>query len=198
MKILLLYFEPFGSDSCNSGAELASLLPDECGGAELIKRQLPVSFSRAFAQAAGHIDCERPDMIVCLGQAGGRASINPERTAVNVAKSSTPDNDGYIAAGERLVAGAPDAYFTNVAVEDMAAELRAAGYPCFVSNSAGTFVCNSLFYNLRHHYPTIPVAFVHIPLTPAQAAARTSTTPSMASTVAAGALTLALTRLAQD
>lgn len=196
MKILLFYFEPFAGDSSNSSAEMAELLPEVCAGSLLIKRGLPVSFRRAASEALRHIGTECPDMVVCIGQAAGRASINLERIAVNFAKSSAPDNDGYIPAGERLIPGAPDACLATVAVDDVAETIRAAGYPCFVSNSAGTFVCNALFYNLLHLCPTIPVAFIHIPLTPAQAAARTASTPSMASATAAAAITLALTSLA--
>lgn len=195
MNVLITYFEPFGGESLNSAMEAARLLPEEHEGHHVFKRQLPVSFERAPIEAMRQIGLLQPDLVIALGQAAGRASINLERVAVNLAKATTADNDGQKPQGRRIADDGPDAHFTSIPVDSLSERLRSEGHPCFVSNSAGTYVCNALFYSLLHEYPHLPIGFIHIPLTPAQAVARTSATPSMSPQTASAAILAAIRML---
>ena len=181
MKVLILYFEPFSSDTVNSGAEAVKCLDTESISADIVTHQLPVSFSRCAKEASAKVEAEQPDLILCLGQAASRTTINLERVAINVANGKNSDNDGVKLVTKTIVSDAPDAYMTKIAIDDLSQFLREKGIPCFVSNSAGTYVCNTLYYSLLHQFPYIPILFVHVPITPVQASIRTSTTSSMSS-----------------
>lgn len=188
MKILITGFEPFGAETSNPSGDVLELLPDEIGGARIVKLRLPVSFGRCADVAAAAIGSCRPDCVVCLGQAGGRASVCIERVAINYADAKNPDNDGFRPRRARVEETGPDAYFSNLPVDDLAEAVRACGVPCQVSNSAGTFVCNSLLYRLRHRCGDIPVGFVHLPYAPSQVVGKAATTPSMSLDVMALAI----------
>jgi len=112
----------------------------------------------------------QPDVILCVGQAGGREAVTPERIAVNIRDARIADNAGNQPRGEFVVPEGPAAYFATVPVEKMAEGIRQAGIPATVSNSAGAFVCNDVLYTLLHHYhgtQTI-VGFIHVPYLPEQ------------------------------
>lgn len=187
MKILLTGFEPFGGEEYNpswDAVELVDIPEETCtstreGGVELVKLRLPVSFRRAPQLAVEAIELERPDAVICVGQAGGRACVNIERIAVNLANAKNPDADGNRPIGERVVEGAPDAYFSTVDVDAMVSAVRAAGIPCHLSNSAGLYVCNTLLFSLLHRFPEIPIMFVHLPYSMQQAIKKGKDTPSM-------------------
>lgn len=187
MRILVTCFEPFGCDAVNASREAVALLPDAVGGHRLEKCVLPVSFVRtpeALARACSEVS---PDMILMTGQAP-RTAVCLERIAVNWAISAGPDNDGLRAAGERIYPGAPDGLFTPLPVDSLASALSGRGLPAKVSNSAGTFVCNRLYYEALHRCAGIPSLFVHVPLTPAQADARGPARPSLPATVSMAVL----------
>ncbi len=180
MKVLITYFEPFGPDSINSSEECAKLLPPE-----ITTVRLPVSFRRASTITIEQIEAVRPDFVVSLGQAA-RQTITLERIAINIAKSESADNDGYAPDRETIIAGAPDGIFSTFNVDDLAHRLRSKGFPCQVSNTAGTFVCNTLYYSLLHY--GIPTLFIHLPLTPGQSSERPNPVPSLSSKLASEAL----------
>ena len=109
-------------------------------------------------------------MILCIGQAGGRAAVTPERIAVNIRDARIPDNAGNQPGGEQIAPDAPAAYFATVPVKEMATAIENAGIAATVSNSAGAFVCNDTLYSLLHHYAhtDVKVGFIHVPYLPEQ------------------------------
>lgn len=193
-RCLIFCFEPFGNDSINSGDKAAKLLPSMIDENEIVVRKLPVSYIKSIQEACSVVEREHPDKILAVGQASGRPTISLERVAVNVMRSSTADNDGNIVDGRNIVLDGPDACLTKMPIDAIASRLRDCGYPVFVSNTAGTFVCNALYYGLLNRFRHIPTLFIHLPLTPAQAAARSASTPSISSQYAADAI-LTLIRL---
>lgn len=170
MKILITGFQPFGGQSVNPAWEAVRKLPDVLGDKVLWKLEIPVTFGGAFDAVeakAAEID---PDVILCVGQAGGRDAVTPERIAVNLQDASIPDNAGNQPVDLPAVADGANAYFTSLPVKAMAAAARALDIPCRLSCTAGTYVCNDVFYRLLHRYRDTGkrVGFVHVPFLPEQ------------------------------
>ncbi|NJE54425.1 pyroglutamyl-peptidase I [Thermococcus sp. 21S9] len=182
MKVLVTGFEPFGGEEINPSWEAVKALPEELNGATLLKVQLPVSFNRVREILPRLITKERPDIVLLTGQAGGRPNVTVERVAINVMDSTMPDNDGFKPEDEPVFEGAPDAYFATIPIKEVVKALRKAGIPAGVSNTAGTYVCNTAMFTALH---TIAVAgmetkagFIHVPFSHAQALEKPR--PSMA------------------
>lgn len=188
MKILVTYFEPFGADDTNSSAEAVRLLHNPYRCHKIVSCLLPVSFKRSADIALAKIEEEHPDIVLCLGQAAGRAVVSLERLAINIASSKSPDCDDYSPNNHKINPDGPDAVMTGVDVAVLVQAMKEKGIPCQVSNSAGTFVCNSLYYRLLLRHPSLPVIFIHLPLTPRQASARAAATPSMHPSTCADAI----------
>lgn len=189
MTILITAFEPFQQETINATMEALSLLPDSVCGHTLIKRTIPVVFGKAVETVTALVDDLRPEAVICLGQASGRAEVTPERVAINVMDARIPDNAGEQPADAPIREDGPAAYFSTLPVKAMVQAMKEAGVPASLSNTAGTFVCNDLMYGLLDHLArtgrNIPAGFIHIPATPAQAVERP--TPSLApETVAKG------------
>lgn len=189
MTILITAFEPFQQETINATMEALSLLPDSVCGHTLIKRTIPVVFGKAVEAVTALVDDLRPEAVICLGQASGRADVTPERVAINVMDARIPDNAGEQPADAPIREDGPAAYFSTLPVKAMVQAMKEAGVPASLSNTAGTFVCNDLMYGLLDHLArtgrNIPAGFIHIPATPAQAVERP--TPSLApETVAKG------------
>lgn len=165
MNGLLTSFVPFGGDPLNASAEVMQALPDRIGALQLEKLCLPVSFRTAADTAIAAAEWLCPDAIVCLGQAGGRGSITPERVAINLMDAAVPDNDGFQPTDQPIIPDGPAAYFSTLPVKAMVRAMQDAGVPAAVSNTAGTYVCNSLLYALLHWAQGrgIPCGFVHLP-----------------------------------
>lgn len=173
MKILLTGFEPFGGEDINPAWEVARALDGEhLGGAQVHARQLPCVFGRSLAVLHEAMLETRPDLVLALGQAGGRCDFSVERVAINVDDARIADNAGAQPVDEPVVPGGPAAYFSTLPIKAMVAGLRAAGLPASVSQTAGTFVCNHVFYGLQHQLAGSAVrsGFMHIPYLPEQAA----------------------------
>ena len=183
MKALVTGFEPFAGDAVNPAGEAALGLPSRLGELAIHTRVLPTVFGRAIAALEDALVTVRPDLVLCVGLAGGRAELSLERVAINVDDARIPDNDGQQPIDRPIVAGGPAAYFTGLPVKAAVAALREAGLPAIVSNTAGTFVCNHVFYALMHLVATrqLPLrgGFLHVPYLPSQAA-RFNAAPSMA------------------
>lgn len=167
-KLLITGFAPFGGESINPSWEAVKQLPDEIGEYRLVKTELPVVFGDAFVccvQAAGR---EQPDIILCVGQAGGRKKVTPEMVGINLRYASIPDNAGNLPKDKPVVSGGPDAYFATVPVRRMADAMGERGA---VSYSAGAYVCNDLLYSLLHHFvgSDVRAGFIHVPYLPSQA-----------------------------
>ena len=183
MKALVTGFEPFGADAVNPSRKAVLRLPARLGDLAIETRVLPTVFGRAIAALDDALVTVWPDIVLCVGLAGGRAELSLERVAVNVDDARIPDNDGQQPFGRPVVAGGPAAYFATLPIKAAAGALREAGLPAVVSNTAGTFVCNHVFYGLMHLVVTrhLPVrgGFLHVPYLPSQAACL-SGAPSMA------------------
>jgi pyroglutamyl-peptidase len=166
MKTLLITgFEPFGGETINPSWEAVSRLPDEIGDYRLTKLRIPVVFGKAaqcVIEAAEEIAL---DVILCIGQAGGRSAITPELVGINLRHASIPDNDGSRPQDEPIIPNGPCAYFSTLPVRAMAEAIRDAGIPSQVSYSAGAYVCNDLLYTLLSHFESrhTKVGFIHIP-----------------------------------
>ncbi|MCE6999542.1 pyroglutamyl-peptidase I [Saccharothrix sp. S26] len=192
MDVLLTGFEPFGGEVTNpSWDAVDAVRPD---GYRLTKLRLPCVFGDSIAALRAALAARAYDLVVCAGQAGGRVGITPERVAVNLDDARIPDNAGARPIDEPVVPGGPAAYFTGLPVKACVAALRAEGIPASVSHSAGTFVCNHVFYGLMHliatEHPDVRGGFVHVPFSPEQAEAGGH--PSLPVTTTARALELVI------
>ena len=136
-KILVTGFEPFGGERTNPSWEVASTLPATIAGHAMVCERIPVSFSRGPAAVLAAIKRENPAIVLCLGQAGGRAKVTPEFVGINYTDARIPDNDGARPRGTRLLEGAPDAHFSTLPVHAMAQAMADAGVPAAVSYTAG-------------------------------------------------------------
>jgi pyroglutamyl-peptidase len=145
-------------------------------------RELPCVFGRAADALRAFVDEIRPDIAIAVGQAGGRPEISVERIAINVDDARIVDNAGQQPVDVPIVADGPAAYFTNLPIKAMVAAMREQGLKAGVSQTAGTFVCNHVFYALMHHLREQPVkaGFIHVPFLPEQAEAWPEPAPSMA------------------
>lgn len=192
--VLLTGFEPFGGESVNPSWEAASRLDGESlMGAVVAARRLPCVFGEALSVLRGEMAALRPALVVAVGQAGGRPELSLERVAINVDDARIADNAGHRPIDRPVVPGGPAAYFSTLPIKAQAAALRAAGIPAAVSQSAGTFVCNHVFYGLMHALTGAPArgGFIHIPYLPEQAAAHPGA-PSMSLEMMVAGLRLAL------
>ena len=182
--ILISCFDPFGGEPTNPSMELCERLPRELGFATVETLLLPTSFARAPKALLAAVDRLGPSAVLCLGQAGGRAALSLEKIGINWMQGRIADNDGFQPAGGPILPGGPAAHFSTLPVEDMVQAVRQAGVPAELSFSAGAFVCNCLLYSLLQGLAArslaLPAGFLHLPFTPAQAAAKPSAPPSMA------------------
>lgn len=181
-RVLITGFEPFGGESTNPSWEAVRLLAAEPPAwTAVTARRLSCVFGRSVDELREAVQETDPHLVLCVGQAGGRPDLTVERVALNVDDARIPDNAGRRPLDEPVVSGAPAAYFSSLPVKACVAAVRAAGIPASVSQTAGTFVCNHVFYGLAHliatERPALRGGFVHVPYAPAQAAATSD--PSM-------------------
>jgi pyroglutamyl-peptidase len=182
-RILVTGFGPFGGDPVNPALEAVRQLEGRvAAGRLLVTRELPVVRGACIEALARHIREVDPVLVVAIGQAGGRLEITPERVAINVDDYRIPDNAGNQPTQDPVVAGGPAGYWSTLPVKAMVAALKAQGIPASLSNSAGTFICNHLFYGLMHLLAAEGGrrrgGFIHVPYLPEQAA-RVGGQPSM-------------------
>lgn len=182
--ILVTGFEPFGGHTVNPSADLAKALDGRVfGGATVGAAVLPVHHREAAARAVTLVDELHPDAVLHFGLAGGRARVALERVAVNVMDFDVPDNAGYQARGEACEPGGPAAYVATLPLAPMLDALLGQGIPAYLSNSAGTYLCNRTMYATLHLAATrglgTRVGFVHLPLLPSMVAATGVDSPSM-------------------
>ncbi len=169
-KLLITGFDPFGGEAINPAWEAVKRLPEEIGDFMLCKLEIPTIFGLAAQTVLDAAAAFAPDVILCVGQAGGRPAVTPERIGINLRHARIPDNQGNQPWETPIVPYAPAAYFATVPLEAMAQAIRDAGLPGAVSNTAGTFVCNDTLYTLLHHFDgtATQVGFVHVPYLPEQ------------------------------
>lgn len=196
MKLLLTAFDPFGGSDINPAQEAVKLVPDQIGDVEVIKLEVPTIFHESIKTVAAAMEKERPDVVLCIGQAGGRYDVTPERVAINVDDARIPDNAGNQPVDVPVFSDGAPAYFSNLPVKAMVQGIRESGLPSSVSNTAGTFVCNHLMYGVLYYidkkYPEMRGGFVHVPFIPQQVVKNSAPAPYMSQTDIARALEAAI------
>ena len=164
-KLLISGFEPFDGEQINPSWVAVSRLPLTINGYSLTKLQIPVVFGEAAELVRKTAEEISPDVIICIGQAGGRSAITPELVAINLRNASIPDNRGYQPIDEPILDGGETAYFSTVSVRKIAEAINSVGISSAVSYSAGAYVCNDVLYTLLSHYHNTQtrVGFIHVP-----------------------------------
>tara|TARA_R110002072_G_scaffold54129_3_gene142276 strand:- start:1335 stop:1991 length:657 start_codon:yes stop_codon:yes gene_type:complete len=174
--VLLTGFEPFDGETLNPSA----LAVERLDGSTIARRRvvsavLPCAFGESLRALKRELRRVRPELVVCVGQAGGRPGISVERIAINVDDARIPDNLGASPIDEAIAARGPAAYWSTLPIKAIVSELNAAGIKATVSQTAGTFVCNHVFYGLMRTLKRregVRGGFIHVPYTPAQAKAK--------------------------
>jgi pyroglutamyl-peptidase len=183
MKALVTGFEPFAGDKVNPSSLATDRLKKRIGGVAVHTAVLPCSYAYSTGALREAIEDVRPDIVLCVGLAGGRSELCLERVAINVQDARIRDNDGKQPIDKPVVKGGPAAHFATLPIKACVAELRKAGLPAAVSNTAGTFVCNHIFYALMDIAASHPIpmrgGFLHVPYIPEQVA-KLGAAPSMA------------------
>lgn len=171
--VLLTGFEPFGGERVNPSAEIVGRLHGEVIARHRVRSAvLPCVFGAAVAELQRQMQATKPALVICVGQAGGRAEITPERVAINVDDARIADNAGAQPVDLPIVRGGPAAYFSTLPIKAIVAALRESNVPAAVSQTAGTFVCNHVFYGLMRalrRRPGVRGGFIHVPFLPEQA-----------------------------
>lgn len=182
MKVLITGFDPFGGERINPALEAVMALPNAIEDIEIIKIEIPTVFGKSVETIKAAVEKHQPDIVISVGQAGGRFGVTPERIAINVDDARIKDNEGNQPVDAEVVDGAPAAYFTNLPIKAMTKAMVDAGIPASVSNTAGTFVCNHVMYGVMHMihtaYPNMRGGFIHVPYIPAQVTSKPNM-PSM-------------------
>ena len=167
MKILVTGFDPFGGEQVNPALEAVKSLPSKIHGAEIAWVEIPTVFYKASEVLEAEIVRYQPDVVLCIGQAGGRASLTPERVAINQDDARIPDNQGNQPIDTPIRLDGEAAYFSTLPIKAMVQAIKEVGLPATVSNTAGTFVCNHLMYQALYladkKYPNMRAGFMHIP-----------------------------------
>ncbi|MCQ9333248.1 pyroglutamyl-peptidase I [Corynebacterium phoceense] len=164
MRIVVTAFDPFGGQRVNPAQLAVAELPSRIAGADIVRFIVLTRFGTPLP------DLTLADAVLCVGQAGGRAQLTPERVAINIDDASIPDNAGNQPTGTPIVENGPAAYFATLPVKAMVAAIRDAGLPAALSNTAGTFVCNHLMYRTLHATAgtATRAGFIHVPYAPEQ------------------------------
>jgi pyroglutamyl-peptidase len=196
MKILITGFDPFGGAKINPAYEAVKLLPDKINDAEIIKLEIPTVFKREGEVLEAGIEKHNPDVVICVGQAGGRSGMTVEKVAINLMEARIPDNDGQQPMDEPVCSDGENAYFAKLPVKAIVQNMREQGIPARVSYTAGTYVCNDVMYRLLYlidkKYPEMKGGFIHVPYLPEQVIDLPDGTPSMPADMIAKALEAAV------
>lgn len=202
MKILVTAFDPFGGESINPALEAVKLMKDKIDGAEIVKLEIPTVFRKSIDKVAEAIVKENPDVVLSIGQAGGRFEVTPERVAINVDDARIPDNEGNQPIDVPIYEDGAPAYFATIPVKAMVEAIRSAGLPSSLSNSAGTFVCNHIMYGVLYQIEkmgkNIRAGFIHVPFIPEQVARRPAPAPCMSMVDIAKALEAAVSAIVKN
>jgi len=174
LKILLTGFEPFAGEKLNPSWEAVREIGNrKIEGMEIETLCLPTVFGRAIEVAVRAMEKFNPEIVICVGQAGGRSEIGIERVAINVNDASIQDNEGKQPVNEPIAEGGPAAYWSTLPIKSIVRAIREEGIPAEVSNSAGTFVCNNIMYGVLNYLAQERIncraGFIHIPFLPEQA-----------------------------
>ncbi len=179
MKAIITGFDPFGGESTNPAFEAVKLLPDVIEGCEIVKVEIPTVFYKSIEKLNEVVRRERPDFVICVGQAGGRFNITPEVVAINKNEARIPDNDGNQPSDEVVREDGKNAYFSTLPNKAIIKAMHEKGVPAQMSFTAGTYVCNHLFYGLMYliekEFPNMRGGFIHVPFCSMQAVSKKNT-----------------------
>lgn len=196
MKIIVAGFDTHEDEYMNPAYEAVKLLPDHIKGAEIIKVEIPTVFGEVKEVIEALIRKEHPDIVLSVGEAGGRADITIERVGINIMDARRPDNKGNQPIDEIIEKDGETVYFSNMPVKTMVNEIRKQGIPASVSYTAGTYVCNYVLYTtmymINKKYKNIKGGFIHVPFCPEQSITKATNTPTMSLKNIAKALEVAL------
>ena len=183
MKLLLTAFDPFGEDRINPALESVKNVTDKIGSIEITKLEVPTVFRKSIDVVKAEMNRLQPDVVLCIGQAGGRFDVTPERVAINIDDARIPDNEGKQPLSSAIFEDGETAYFSSLPIKAIEQAIRDIGLPSSVSNTAGTFVCNHLMYGVLYYinkeYPHMRGGFIHVPYIPEQVANQASSVPYM-------------------
>lgn len=172
-KLLFTGFEPFGGETINPSWEAVRQLNGEViDDVTIVAEVVPTVYGKAIATLENLIVTHNPDIVICVGQAEGRLHMTPERVAINLDDARIPDNGGNQPIDQPIIEDGPVAYWTGLPIKRMVEAMKKSGVPASVSHTAGTFVCNHIFYGLMDYInrtsSSIRGGFIHIPLIPEQ------------------------------
>ncbi|SUY45120.1 pyrrolidone-carboxylate peptidase [Clostridium putrefaciens] len=183
MKILVTGFDPFGGESINPALEAVKKISDNIDGVEIIKIEVPTVFKKSIDTLDKAMEAHNPDVVLCVGQAGGRFDITPEKVAINLDDARIKDNEGNNPIDEPIFKDGETAYFSSLPVKAIVKNIKEHNIPSSVSYSAGTFVCNHIMYGLLYlidkKYKNVKGGFIHVPFIPSQVLEKKNM-PSMA------------------
>lgn len=167
-QLLITGFDPFGGATVNPSWAAVQALPETVGEYRLHKLQLYTVFTEAAQRVIREAERIGADAVLCLGVAGGRDAVTPERVGINIRSARIADNAGNRPVEQPIVPGGPDGLFSTLPVAEMTRAIADAGCPAAISNTAGTYVCNDVLYTLLHRYrgTEVRVGFIHVPWTP--------------------------------
>lgn len=167
MKVLVSGFDAFGEDRINPSLEIVKHLPKQINDIEIYPIKIPTQAKQSVEILKAKIKEIRPDFVLNIGVAKGRETISIERIAINVDDFSIPDNAGYQPIDIEIEANGKDGYFSNLPIKTLMIAMKQEGYNAYISNTAGTFVCNHVMYAMqylvRHEYPKMKTGFIHVP-----------------------------------
>lgn len=167
MKVLITGFDPFGGEKINPAWEAVKGIKDIIEGAKIIKLEIPTVFNKSIEKVKEAMELEKPDIVLCIGQAGGRYDMTVERVAINVDDARIEDNEKNQPIDIPVFEDGENAYFSNLPIKAMVEEIKGQGIPASISNSAGTFVCNHIMYGVLYHinktYKNMRGGFIHVP-----------------------------------
>lgn len=199
MKILVTGFDPFGGEKINPALETIKRLPDTILGAQIIKLEIPTVVGKSLAKITEAVEKENPNVVLSIGQAGGRSEITVERIGINIDDCRIPDNEGNQPIDEPVIKGGPAAYFVTIPIKAIVENIKAHNIPASISNTAGTFICNHVCYGVAHVAAQRTAAgkpmksgFIHIPFLPEQVIGKPALTPSMSLETIVSGITHAL------
>lgn len=172
MKVLVTGFDPFGGEKINPALEAVKKIKDQIEGAEIVKVEIPTVFNKSIDELDKAMERENPDIVICVGQAGGRFDLTVERVAINMDDARITDNEGNQPIDTKIFEDGESAYFSSLPIKAAVEEIKKENLPASVSNSAGTFVCNHIMYGLLYlidkKYEGVKGGFVHVPFIPEQ------------------------------
>ena len=202
MKVLLTAFDPLGGEPINPALEAVKLVSDKVGDVQVVKLEVPTVFGKSIDTVAAAMEKEKPDAVLCIGQAGGRYDLTPERVAINQDDARIKDNEGNQPIDTPIFVDGAPAYFATLPLKAMVQAIRNAGVPSSVSNSAGTFVCNHLMYGVLYtiakKYPGMKGGFMHVPFVPSQVVNRPTPAPCLNMADIAKGIEAAITAIAEN